>query len=465
MRERARLVAQLLSAADMSALVLAFFSAYWIRNAMYGASRGELDLLLHARVLFVALPVFALVFYYSGLYGSYRLHSLLSELVQIGKACSWATLILITLAFVLKYQFVSRVFLLAFAALSFAFVAAQRLAIRFLARTVRSRGYNLRNMMLVGSGERARELAETIQEHGYWGVRLLGQISENGDTQGLPGIPLLANLDNFAEALSGRVVDGVAFAVPHDQLAKIKPAFELCREVGIPVHIYAAPFDDFSGPIELEDIGERKFLIFPTTVHNDYQLFWKRVFDIVVSIVLLVLFAPLIIVIAFVIKLTSPGPVIFRQVRVGMNGRLFPILKFRTMREDAEQARKAVLAMNEMDGPVFKIRNDPRTTTIGGFLRRTSLDELPQLFNVLVGHMSLVGPRPPLPEEVEKYARWQRRRLSVRPGLTCLWQVSGRNNIDFQTWMKLDLQYIDNWSWGLDLKIILLTIPAVLKGR
>jgi len=187
--------------------------------------------------------------------------------------------------------------------------------------------------------------------------------------------------------------------------------------------------------------------------------------DIAASFVGLVIAAPFMLVIGFLIKLDSQGPVLFRQVRTGLNGRRFVLLKFRSMTHDAERQQAALEERNEMSGPVFKLRSDPRVTRLGAFLRRTSLDELPQLGNVLRGDMILVGPRPPLPSEVSRYERWQRRRLSMKPGLTCLWQASGRNEIDFNEWMRLDMEYIDNWSLSRDIKIILRTIPAVLFAR
>ena len=191
-----------------------------------------------------------------------------------------------------------------------------------------------------------------------------------------------------------------------------------------------------------------------------------RALDVAISALVLVLAGPVIGVAALAIKLTSPGSVLFKQTRMGLNGRIFTLYKFRTMIEDAHARREEVAHLNEMNGPAFKAKDDPRVTPVGRWLRRFSLDEIPQLWNVLKGDMSLVGPRPPIPEEVASYHRWHRRRLSMKPGLTCLWQVSGRNEIqDFDHWMKLDLQYIDNWSPSLDLKILLRTIPAVLSGK
>ena len=196
-----------------------------------------------------------------------------------------------------------------------------------------------------------------------------------------------------------------------------------------------------------------------------YQKAGKRAFDVLFSTIGLILLSPAYGLIALAVKLDSPGPVFYNSIRVGKHGRHFQFLKYRTMRRDAEQLREEVAHLNEMDGPVFKIRNDPRITSLGKLLRRTSLDELPQLWHVMRGEMSLVGPRPPIPSEVEQYEPWQRRRLSITPGITCLWQISGRNEIGFEEWMLLDMTYIDGMSFRQDLKILLLTLPAVLRGQ
>jgi lipopolysaccharide/colanic/teichoic acid biosynthesis glycosyltransferase len=195
-----------------------------------------------------------------------------------------------------------------------------------------------------------------------------------------------------------------------------------------------------------------------------YQRHGKRLFDLLVGCLGLILLSPLFLAVALAIKLESKGPVYYRSTRVGRRARTFEFLKFRTMRADAEKLKAELEHLNEMDGPVFKIKNDPRVTRVGRFLRKTSLDELPQLLHVVRGEMSLVGPRPPIPEEVEQYEAWHRRRLSVVPGITCLWQVSGRNRIQFDDWMRLDMKYIDSLSFRVDLKTLIMTIPAVLRG-
>jgi exopolysaccharide biosynthesis polyprenyl glycosylphosphotransferase len=217
--------------------------------------------------------------------------------------------------------------------------------------------------------------------------------------------------------------------------------------------------------VELEEFDGTPLLSFARTPTSYPLMLLKRSVDVAVALILLMIGLPIILLVALAIKISSSGAVLYRQTRCGLNGRQFTLYKFRTMFEGAHDRRKELLHLNEMDGPAFKLRRDPRVTLFGRFLRKFSLDELPQLWNVLRGDMSMVGPRPPIPEEVAQYARWQRRRLSMKPGLTCLWQISGRNNLDFNRWMELDLEYIDSWSPLLDLKILVKTIPVVLSGR
>jgi exopolysaccharide biosynthesis polyprenyl glycosylphosphotransferase len=217
--------------------------------------------------------------------------------------------------------------------------------------------------------------------------------------------------------------------------------------------------------VYVEMVEGLPMLTFSTAPVDASALMIKRAADILLSLFFLVVTAPLMLIIALAVRLSSPGPVLFRQVRCGLNGRRFTLYKFRSMYRDAEEKKAEVAHLNVMDGPVFKVRDDPRATPVGKIIRAYSLDELPQLFNVLIGDMSFVGPRPPIPEEVSQYQRWQRRRLSMKPGLTCLWQVSGRSDVDFETWMKMDLEYIDSWSLGLDVRIFLKTIPTVLSRK
>jgi len=237
------------------------------------------------------------------------------------------------------------------------------------------------------------------------------------------------------------------------------------QEQGIRTRFALNVFPHTRAKVDLEELDGVPLLTFSTSPNRPVQLFVKRAFDVGLAMLLLLIGLPLVGLVALAIKVSMGGAVLFRQTRCGLNGRSFTLYKFRTMVEDAEERQRELLHLNEMDGPVFKLRFDPRVTAVGRFLRKFSLDEIPQLWNVLRGDMSLVGPRPPIPEEVAQYQRWQRRRLAMKPGLTCLWQISGRNDLDFDRWMQLDLEYIDNWSPVLDFKILLRTIPVVLSGR
>ena len=274
-----------------------------------------------------------------------------------------------------------------------------------------------------------------------------------------------ATCPTWVGILEEQVLDEIVFAVARDQFDRIEPAVALCLEQGVEVRISLDMLRFGPSSMRLTPVNDLPMVVFSRAPSDTLALAAKRLFDVVVSGLTLLVMAPVFLGVAIAIKLDSPGPVFFRQCRVGRNGRTFDIFKFRSMHRDAEARLEALRAQNEMSGPVFKMRQDPRVTKVGRFLRRTSLDEFPQFWNVLIGDMSVVGPRPPIPDEVRQYKRWQRRRLSVQPGITCIWQISGRNNIDFERWMELDLEYIDTWSLKNDLLIFLRTIPAVLGAR
>jgi exopolysaccharide biosynthesis polyprenyl glycosylphosphotransferase len=273
-------------------------------------------------------------------------------------------------------------------------------------------------------------------------------------------------VQDLPEIVAKLPVDEVILAVDRGELDQLEDVFLFCEEVGVKTRLILDFFPHVLARVELEELDGTPLLTFTTTPGNEVALVVKRTLDVVLSALLGVLALVPLAISALLIKLTSSGPVLFRQTRCGLNGRPFTLLKLRTMVADAESRLAEVAHLNEHDGPVFKAANDPRVTLVGRLFRRFSLDELPQLWNVFKGEMSLVGPRPPLPEELARYQRWHRRRLSMKPGVTGLWQVSGRNEIaDFEEWMALDLAYIDNWSLSLDMKILARTVPAVLTGR
>jgi exopolysaccharide biosynthesis polyprenyl glycosylphosphotransferase len=266
------------------------------------------------------------------------------------------------------------------------------------------------------------------------------------------------------QLLRDRVIDEAIIACPRSLLTAIAPVVACLRQAGVPVNVPTDLFGDYFPPPRASRFGSTGTLLFAPVHHNRAMLHLKRGMDIAGAGLGLILTAPILGLAAALIKLTSSGPVFFRQSRCGLYGRPFDMLKLRTMYCDAEERKAELQHLNEMDGPVFKIQRDPRITPVGQLLRRYSIDELPQLWNVLTGNMSLVGPRPPIPAEVAQYETSERRRLSMRPGLTCLWQVNGRNSVGFAEWVKLDIKYIDHWSLFADFKILAKTVPTVLRG-
>ncbi len=449
---------------DLAALVMAFPVAYWTyeRLALPGlAWLAPLDAYWPAPVVAVVLWGAS-----SWMYGVYETpvgRTAWAEAARVARALGAVALVLAALAFLTKQSAVPRTLAGLYLAFALALLVGARAALRSAARA-RGRGPNARRYAIVGTGGMAREIVETISVHPDWGLSFAGFIPLDGLPERTRG-PSLGPLSRLGKILEEEVLDVVIFAAPRDHLGEIERGVRLCEEQGIEVRISLDILRFGPGSMTVADLDGVPMLAFTRTPTDALALAVKRAFDVAVSASVLLVLAPVLLAVAAAVKLDSPGPVFFRQVRVGRNGRPFRMVKFRSMRADAERRLEALRDRNEMTGPVFKMANDPRVTRVGRFLRRTSLDEFPQFWNVLRGEMSVVGPRPPIPEEVRKYKRWQRRRLSVRPGITCTWQISGRNDVDFDRWMELDLDYIDNWSlWG-DVAICFRTIPAVLTTR
>jgi exopolysaccharide biosynthesis polyprenyl glycosylphosphotransferase len=385
------------------------------------------------------------------------------EAGRLVRTVATAALVVAALGFVTRHVEISRLLIALYFGLVLAIATAGRIARRVAGRFTQS-GSEARRYAIVGSGGMAREIVETVDAHPEWGMRFAGFIRlERGD-EGTRG-PILGTLANLGRILEEEVVDVVIYAVPREQLGQVERSVHVCEELGVEVRISLDVLRFGPGRMAVADMDGVPMLAFTRTPSDALALALKRAFDVAMSALVLLVLSPVLAAVAIAIRIDSPGPIFFRQKRVGQNGRAFEMLKFRSMYRDAEARLEALRAQNEMSGPVFKMTNDPRVTKVGRFLRRTSLDEFPQFWNVLKGEMSIVGPRPPIPAEVRQYKRWQRRRLSMKPGITCIWQVSGRNNIDFERWMELDLQYIDEWSlWG-DIEICFRTIPAVLSTR
>jgi len=415
----------------------------------------------------IILPLWGLLLYGAGFYRSHRTLPLGEEIWSAMKVAFGGTASLALVVYGLRLDFVSRWFLLVFGIVNFTILASEKVALRLLSRWVRSRGYNFRTVLLVGTGVKATKLAEFLEAHPHWGFRLVGYLDDDngGEIRRDNRWPCLGKITDLERVLMRDVVDELIFVIEKGKLGEYEQALLVAERHGVRAHVSLDIFPHvFARPV-LEELDGIPLLSFTTTPSNPMQLVVKRAIDLALSLALFLITLPIQLVAALAIKLSSSGPIFFRQVRCGLNGRHFTLLKFRTMEAGAEERLSEVSHLNEMTGPVFKVSKDPRLTPVGRLLRKLSVDELPQLLNVIAGDMSLVGPRPPLPEEVSRYEPWQRRRLSMNPGITCLWQVSGRNDLDFDRWMALDLKYIDTWSPMLDLKILLKTVPAVLSGK
>jgi exopolysaccharide biosynthesis polyprenyl glycosylphosphotransferase len=321
--------------------------------------------------------------------------------------------------------------------------------------------------LVVGTDERVSRVISALRQYPEAGWVVRGCVSLDPSNLGrtIEGTPVIALLEDLPEILQGEgVVDEVFFAVPPEHLDQISDALEVCESLGVDTRVLVDLYRPAQAHPFVEELFALPFYGFSPTLTRQGVLTAKRLIDIVGASILLVAGLPLFLVITLAIKLTSRGPIIFRQERSGFHGRRFRMYKFRTMVEGAERMRDQVGHLNDMSGPVFKAAGDPRLIAVGGFLRKFSLDELPQLLNVLKGEMSLVGPRPLPVYEANRIKGAQRRRLAMRPGMTGLWQVSGRNAVDFDAWMQLDLFYVDRWSLSLDLEILLRTVPVVLRG-
>jgi len=386
---------------------------------------------------------------------------------SVASSVFMSLMLMLTIIFALKLHFVSRVFVFTFGALNGLGLLGVRVGQLWRLGRATRRGESKYRILIVGTGNRAHRFVETLVWRRKWGFHLVGFLDTDWQRVGerIIGAPVLGTTSEITGILKSNVVDEVILAIPRGMIGEVEKVVRACEEEGVKVRLMADLFQVPFKRVTLDELEEVPFLTFDSVAHDEWKLLLKRGIDLVVGVALLIILAPVMAMIALAIRLDSPGPVLFIQRRVGMNKRTFRLIKFRTMYRDAEQRQAQFEHLNEADGPVFKLRNDPRVTRVGKFLRRTSLDEVTQLLNVVKGDMSLVGPRPLPLRDVNLFDRGvQRKRFSVKPGLTCLWQVSGRSNLPFSEWVRLDLLYIDKWSIALDLKILGRTIPAVLKG-
>lgn len=415
------------------------------------------------------LLIWYMVFNLQGIYRSHRFSTFVEELREIGRAVFLASLTLLMMAQIGRWQTITLWTAACVGLIGMVLIVVMRLLLRLNLRRLRLRGHNIKTLMIVGGGPRARWFANEVRRRSDLGYRIVGYVDDqtNFNGHGIKGVPRLGDVADLPGIIAHDVIDEVFVALPiKSQYSQIETSINLLEEQGIMVHLLSDHF-----PHRLARSHPSEFEGAPLlSLHSAPPVTWrteiKRMIDIMAAVILMVLLFPLLALVALAIKLDSDGPVFFIQGRVGFNKRRFRMIKFRTMCVDAETRMREVEHLNEKTGPIFKITNDPRTTRVGKWLRKTSIDELPQLINVLLGDMSIVGPRPlSVRDALRMETAWQKRRFSVKPGLTCLWQVSGRSNLSFEQWMQLDLEYIDRWSLGLDGLILLRTIPAILLAR
>lgn len=471
---RSKLLSTVTLLQDLLVTCVAFGLAYWLRSLLvhYEFFEQRLPAIFPFSHYVPLLIGFLLVWIVVGYVASFYRDLELANPVQIAFTLlnQLAIVVVVVYAglYLLRRVDISRTYVLLAVVVDFVLLVAARAMSHSGVYWMRERLHRHRYYLIVGCGARAREVATLIDESAGSGLRLVGFVdpnSEGGKLSEKFGRFDVFPLSALESILQNQVIDEVIFAVNMQELARLEPLMLHCANVGMKVRVQLEFLPAAYSRVYLEKFRDVQLLSLSSAPESELLLFAKRVFDVALAASALLVLAPLMATIAAAIRITSPGPALFRQTRSGLGGRQFTLYKFRSMVNNAEQLRAELRQMNELDGPVFKISDDPRITPVGRWLRRFSLDELPQLWNILRGDMSFVGPRPAIPEEVEQYEAWQRRRLRMRPGLTCIWVLEGRNHLDFNRWIQLDLTYIDNWSLWLDAKIFLRTIPIVLSGR
>jgi exopolysaccharide biosynthesis polyprenyl glycosylphosphotransferase len=472
---RSKLLSTVTLLHDLGVTCLAFVAAYLLRSYLvrfdfFSEHFPEIYPFTHYLPLMVAfLAAWAVVGYFSSFYRDLELTNPIQLILKIVSQLAIVLVVMYAGLYLSRRTDISRTYVLLIGAVDFGFLLVGRAASYYGVSIMRDRLRRYHYLLIVGCGPRAREMASMIEEGRGMGLRLIGFVDPQQQANG-SGLPEISGykvfpLEAISRILQNNVVDEVVFAVDLQELARLEHILRHCADLGVRTRVQLEFLPAAYSRVYLDSFREMQLLSLSSAPDSELRLFFKRVFDVVVSLAALVFLSPFLAAIAAMIKITSPGPVLFRQTRCGLGGRRFVLLKFRSMINNAEQMRAELHQLNELDGPVFKISDDPRITTVGRWLRRFSLDELPQLWNILTGDMSFVGPRPAVPEEVDQYEDWQRRRLRMRPGLTCIWVLEGRSHVDFTRWMQLDLKYIDTWSLWLDTKIFLRTIPIVLSGR
>jgi exopolysaccharide biosynthesis polyprenyl glycosylphosphotransferase len=450
--------------------VVAFLLAYWIRYGLQWFIAVEpiylVPLGVYVPSIIMLTMTLLMVHWVEGAYRVERGRSLLDELYVVFRATLVSIATVIVIVFLTGPSYYSRLIFGYTGIASLVLLGVARGIERAVIRERHRRGKGIERVLIVGAGEMGRTIIRAVMARPELGYQIVGFVDDDPDKAetSIGPYPSRGTTDDLMDAIRDVSADQVIVTLPWTSHSKILQIVRRCQILKVQVRIVPDLFQIALSSVMVETLDGIPLFGLREPRLRGWQRFFKRVADLAVSVLALLLLSPVFLVLAIAIKLDSPGPVVFCQTRVGLGRRHFVCFKFRTMRVDAEQQLAALLAHNEATGPIFKMRDDPRRTRVGRFLRRTSLDELPQIWNVVRGEMSLIGPRPPIPAEVEEYEPWHLQRLQVPPGITGLWQVSGRSDLTFDEMVLLDVYYIENWSPLMDLRIVLKTIPTVLFG-
>jgi exopolysaccharide biosynthesis polyprenyl glycosylphosphotransferase len=457
LQRQQQLITQFHRIIDAGLCALGFWLAHWMRDEDLFRfwDRPEIHPFGHyAWFLAIIVPFAPLFLQLQGFYDRPVLATRRRTVWQLSRGILWLAIGLILISFVMRTQ-PARSIIVLFGPISFLLILFKEELVRFWVLSSVGQNQLRRRVILVGTAEDVEKDRRRMLDRMSSSLEIIAEIDLN-----------TTPIERLVELLHDHSVNAVLLTARHTFFGQVEKVIAACELEGVEVWLMADFFKTRISQTMVDDLHGRPILVFRSTPQASWQAVSKHFLDLLGAFALLVLFSPLLVVAAVLIKLTSPGPILFRQQRCGLNGQPFTMLKFRSMVSDAEQRKHELELLNEMSGPVFKVTDDPRITPIGRLLRKYSIDEFPQLLNVLRGEMSLVGPRPLPLDEVKRFDDFaHRRRLSVKPGITCLWQISGRNNVsDFKDWVRLDLEYIDNWTIWLDLKILLRTVPVVLLG-
>ncbi len=467
-----RLISLAVVVADILLINLAFGVAYWLRyDLQWFATVDEAFFVPYSSFLGISLVMTVLllgIYKLGGVYDIPRGASWFDEVYRVltGTATGIVLTVFVIVFFFRPFLYSRLIFFYA-GVLITVFLALARVGKRLVRNHLRNKGLGVDRVLIVGAGEVGRTVMRNIVAHPALGYHIVGFVDDDPDkgSSDIGRFQALGSTTNIPRLVKEMAIDEVIITLPWMYHRKIVSIVAQCERQRVRVRIVPDLFQMTLSHLDVEDLGGVPMIGVKEISISRSEMLFKRVTDVIVSLVALLILWPLFLLVGVAIKLDSPGPMFFRQIRVGKGERLFACYKFRSMYADAEEQKEVLMDLNEAGSVLFKIRNDPRVTRVGRLLRRTSMDELPQLFNVLMGHMSLVGPRPAPPAEVQRYLAWHRRRLEVAPGITGLWQVSGRSELTFDEMVLLDLYYIENWSAFLDIQIMLRTVPTILMGE